>query len=199
MKTTALAITVSMLAVTAHGQGLPNLVTTLERDTIVQDARLDAIDSEQMTQAGRLDALKSAPAGTPALHRYVGFSDVLVAGGAGFAGMAAACQAKFGAGSRIATTLEIVSATNFPPPSPGVAWVQTQIVGFSNTSFPGLDNNVVADASGLTFRNPSEVLNCAAWTHASGPFRGLTVVGENHSIAGGMNCAIAHAVACAAP
>ncbi len=192
MRITILAITVSMVAVTAHGQALPDRVTTLESD-------VDAIESEQMTQAGRLDELESAPAGTPALHRYVGFSDALVAGGAGFAGMAAACQAKFGAGSRIATTLEIVSATNFPPPSPGVAWVQTQIVGFSNTSFPGLDNNVVADASGLTFRNPSEVLNCAAWTHASGPFRGLTVVGENHSIAGGMNCAIAHAVACAAP
>jgi hypothetical protein len=57
-----------MVAVTAHGQGMRHRVVTLERDAVVQDLRLDAIELEQITQNGRLDTLELAPAGNPTLQ-----------------------------------------------------------------------------------------------------------------------------------
>ncbi len=45
MRSTLLAITVSMLAVTAHGQGLSDRVTTLESEHITQDERLEALEA----------------------------------------------------------------------------------------------------------------------------------------------------------
>ena len=108
--------------------------------------------------------------------------------------MAAACQATFGAGSRIATTVEIVSATNFPATA-GVAWVQPVLFAINATS---TTDNLYADASGWVFRSPDPVVNCHGWTANTAPNFGLTVSGPNHSI-GATSCTVVIPVACAAP
>jgi len=71
MRSTILAITVSMVAVTAHGQGLPNRVTTLESD-------VDTIELEQTAQNGRLDALEAAPPGGAPVLQVIDGSGVTV-------------------------------------------------------------------------------------------------------------------------
>ncbi len=70
MRSTILAITVSMVAVTAHGQGTKHRLEALESDVdaieleqAAQNGRLGTIESDQTTQNGRLDTLEAAPSG----------------------------------------------------------------------------------------------------------------------------------------
>jgi len=74
-------------------------------------------------------------------YEYVGFSSATVLAIFGFAGMADACQADFGPGSRIATSVEVMAAANYQPQD-GEAWVQPVAVALG-------DNARILDASGI--------------------------------------------------
>jgi hypothetical protein len=59
---------------------------------------------------------ESGPVASGPTHEYVGFSSATVLAIFGFAGVADACQADFGPGSRIAPSVEVMAAANLDFP-----------------------------------------------------------------------------------
>ena len=76
--------------------------------------------------------------------------------------MTEACQARFGAGARMATTVEVADATEFPPIT--ISWVRAVIV--NAVADPGTSSNARwFDAVGVTYPAPP---NCNGWSGVTG-------------------------------
>ena len=126
--------------------------------------------------------------------RFVGFSTDMVTGITGFAGMAAACTAKFGFGARIATTMEVMEIPIFVDGAIAEAWVQPVL---THAFFNGIEIERL-DASGWSTSGTRATVNCRGWATDSAGFAGLTVTGDALAIEL-QTCDTALPVACAAP
>ena len=125
---------------------------------------------------------------------FIGYSDQMVTGDAGFAGMAAACQSKFGPESRMASTVEVIEATSFPPGQPGsLAWVRPVLMGFGVNS--NLGSTYQIDSSGTTTVLTNA--NCNGWSSLGGSgVGGMVVRMDNGGIVVTSYCEVPRHVAC---
>lgn len=116
-------------------------------------------------------------------YKYVGFSQTSVAGNVGFKGMNDACQADFGANSRLVTSEELAESVVFPVQS-GEAWVMP---------VPHVAARNFDRVSGLA---PS-IVACSGWSIFNSN-SSLIISGDNHSFGVGL-CNTSRAVACGVP
>ncbi len=143
----------------------------------------------------QVDGILLAPAPINAAgSEYVGISTATVMGNAGYAGMRFACDPDFGPESRLATTVEVMSATNFPSVA-AQAWVQPVLVSAVDA---GGGQTIFADASGLVVRSAVDLFSCNGWSSNSAGVGGLTVTAGSYALFSA-NCAANLAVACAIP
>lgn len=111
----------------------------------------------------------------------------------GFLGLARKCQAEFGSGVRMCTTLEVMRTVNLPDPANYHApwgWLQPRIAGGDRVDITGLS---VSD----------DHWNCRNWSIAQQATRGFTVSSQNGDVEGlifSSPCDLAIAgVACCGP
>ncbi len=181
MRSTLLAITVSIIMATTSA-----LAGDDDSDS---DSDFDRIGNLEALVAAISQAHNNATG-----FEYVGFSTTTVMGNAGYAGMQFACAPDFGPESRIATTVEVMSATNFPVAA-GQAWVQPVLVSAVDG---GGGETIYADATGLVLRSTANLFNCNGWIKNDEFTGGLTVTGLTHGLLSA-NCGADIPVACAIP
>ena len=100
----------------------------------------------------------SALAQETATYELVGMTTTNVPATSGVLGFTEECQALFGLGARMCTSVEVMRTTVVPVPVPGFsAWVRPQIAGTSDLAF---------DASGVT--STARDLSCGGWSQATG-------------------------------
>lgn len=122
-------------------------------------------------------------------YRFVGVSSAKVSPVSGFKGMTEACQAEFGAEARMATTVEVADANEFP--SITTSWVRAVIV--NAVADPGTSSTARwFDATGITYPAPP---NCNGWSGAGGSG---AVVRPNYAITP-IFCDASTTVACSIP
>ncbi len=168
-------------------------------DVAQQASDLNALTATVTALQTQVDAIQQVP-NSPAIFEYVGFSTGTVAPNVGFGGMAAACQADYGANSRMATTVEVISGTSFPVSVSLSAWVQPVIVSVTDTNNANTSEFLVADASGVIVQATGIgdfAINCNGWSNNTAGSTALRVnsAAAGHDIRVG-TCASVRAVAC---
>lgn len=117
--------------------------------------------------------------------QLVGFSDDQFDGNGGIFAMTAACNAKF-AGSRLCTSVEVMSTVDVPTGLSGRAWVRPVLL-----TDPLSDG---ADASGV--EGSARNLSCNGWDSDNGTVGGLAVDASGRFSA--RDCDVSRPAACCA-
>lgn len=126
----------------------------------------------------------------------------------GYFGMTRQCQAQFGVGTRICTSLEIVETVALPSPTAwqsDQAWARPVVVGVSGSLDPINDVSFwsLLEASGQAWRQgPTGSLDCSGWSQSSNTGRAGVLLSRGSGFEariGFGNCTETAGVACCGP